>query len=415
MNTNRRNIFLTLALLLFIFSCSKEEAFESESPIDNSNLEENVARLTLGSNNAAVQFVKNLGPGWNLGNSLDSHGPGPDETRWGNPKTTNAMIKAVKAKGFKTLRVPVTWYEHVGGAPNYTINSRWMARVKEVVNYGLNNGMTVILNMHHEDYMEESNSFPKTKKGGKFVATGKVRTNEARLKKVWTQIANAFKSKGNKLVFEVLNEPRPDNSFGDGQAHHHHWLNFYNQVCVNAIRATGGKNTSRFLMIPTLYASATTANMNALKIPKDSKGKEHKNLIASIHSYYPWPFVNKGEQAIKTWTVKKDEASLINNLSTIKRIMGNKGLPVILGEWGTTDKDNIGAREIHANAYSWHAKRLKMGYCYWDNGNITPALSAGGAPRKKVDYYGIFNRKTKKFHFTKMAESIAKPKKPVKE
>jgi endoglucanase len=124
-----------------------------------------------------IEFVKDMGAGWNLGNALDSNGK--DETAWGNPQTSPVLIDAIAARGFKTLRIPVTWKNHMGSAPDYAIEEAWMNRVQEVVDYAMANEMYVILNTHHEaewaiPTYEHVNNV----------------TNH--LAKVWTQIANHF-------------------------------------------------------------------------------------------------------------------------------------------------------------------------------------------------------------------------------
>ena len=125
-----------------------------------------------------MEFVANMGVGWNLGNTLDSKGN--DETAWGNPKATQELINAISEKGFKTLRVPVTWQYHMGAAPHYTIKKEWFDRVEEVVNYGLNKDMYVIVNIHHD----EEWIIPTYAELGK---------SKDQLSKVWTQIAKRFK------------------------------------------------------------------------------------------------------------------------------------------------------------------------------------------------------------------------------
>lgn len=147
-------------------------------------------------------FLQNMGAGWILGNSLDATGTGlGSETSWGNPKTTKEMIDAVHDAGFNTIRIPVSWGKHTSGS-DYTIDSAWMARVKEVVNYAYEDGMYVILNIHHDNSSAKDKTiyyYPDSKH------------KEASLKfltSVWSQISEEFKDYNDHLIFETLNEPR---------------------------------------------------------------------------------------------------------------------------------------------------------------------------------------------------------------
>jgi aryl-phospho-beta-D-glucosidase BglC (GH1 family) len=186
-----------------------------------------------------------------LGNTLDATGGGnslSSETSWGNPKTTKAMIDAVKKQGFKTVRIPVSWGNHTTGT-NFTINADWLKRVKEVVDYCISNDMYVILNIHHDTstkYYYPSSTY-KTQ-SVKFV------------KSIWTQVAKYFKDYDQHLIFETLNEPRlvgtsdewsfdvnyPNDNILDSI----NVINTLNQTAVDAIRAGGGKTATDVLWFP---------------------------------------------------------------------------------------------------------------------------------------------------------------------
>ncbi|MCL2816495.1 MAG: glycoside hydrolase family 5 protein, partial [Oscillospiraceae bacterium] len=199
-----------------------------------------------------TEFVNEMGLGWNLGNALDSAGYpygsernllGLDEMSWGSPMITKSMIDAVAEAGFKTLRIPITWETKIGPAPDYKITDVWMNRVEEIVNYGLANDMTVIINIHHDGWISLSNNSgaAKTAANAQFTA-------------VWTQIADRFKNYGDKLVFESLNEPREygaNNEWTGGSTQGRNYLNELNQLMVNTVRGTGGNNEKRFIMVPT--------------------------------------------------------------------------------------------------------------------------------------------------------------------
>ncbi len=147
----------------------------------------------------AKRFVKQLGPGFNLGNTLDTNdihfeteNPSDFETYWGNPVTTSQMIEDIKAAGFDVLRVPVTWCEHMD--ENDMIEQAWLNRVQEVVDYGLQAGMYVIINAHHDSwYTPNDEHLPKARE---------------RMSRLWVQIAERFKEYDQRLLFESMNEPR---------------------------------------------------------------------------------------------------------------------------------------------------------------------------------------------------------------
>ena len=130
--------------------------------------------------------------GWNLGNSLESKGN--DETAWGNPMTTREMIKAVKAQGFNCVRIPVQWGCHLADEKTMTIDSKWMNRVEEVVNYCLDEKMKVIINTHHEAWLEQHPFYAQQKE------------NNEKLAALWQQIATRFKDYGPDLAFAGINE-----------------------------------------------------------------------------------------------------------------------------------------------------------------------------------------------------------------
>ncbi|MBK3518214.1 glycoside hydrolase family 5 protein [Carboxylicivirga marina] len=299
-------------------------------------------------NNKHMQFVRDMGVGWNLGNTLDSKGK--DETAWANPKATRELINVIKEKGFNTLRVPVTWQYHIGDGPEYQIEPAWLHRVEEVVNYGLDNDMYVIINIHHDEEW--------------VIATYKeCESVKKQLRLVWTQIAEYFKNYPEKLLFETLNEVRLKNTpeeWNGGSAESRDCLNQFHQVCVDAIRTTGKKNKDRYLMISPYAASSIPNALNDFQLPDD------KNLIVSIHNYYPWKLCL--EKTRKDWGADEDKVALDRELDRLVEHYLSKGIPVIMGEWGTVNNENIRDRMRHAEYYTKAC--IKRGICpiWWDNG-----------------------------------------------
>lgn len=325
-------------------------------------------------NATSQEIVDDMKIGWNLGNTLDAHeatGAQPliSETYWGNPKTTHAMIDRIKAAGFNTIRIPVTWYNHMGSAPNYAIDSAWFDRVDEVMNYAFDNDMYVILNMHHED----SWLIPTYEKQEQV---------KAQLTKAWTQIANRFNKYGDYLIFETMNEPRPvgaANEWSGGSAENRQVINNYNLAAVNTIRNTGGNNKSRCIMVPTLAASSTSVAVNDLVIPNNDK-----RVIVSLHMYSPY-FFAMDQTGTSKWGTDAEKSELDWELDAVANKFVKKGQAVVIGEFGTINKNNKLARTTHAEYYAKAAKSRHITPVWWDNGISTAGNS---------DTYGLLNRNT---------------------
>ena len=222
---------------------------------------------------SAKELVAQMKVGWNLGNTLDStggEGVGA-ETSWGNLLTTKPMIDLVKKAGFNVLRVPVSWGTHMD--EDYVVDEAWMDRVQEVVDYGYDNGMYVILNTHHEEWYMPKEEFAEE--------------NLKQLGKLWEQIAERFKGYGERLIFEGVNEPRlrGEGTEWVGDAASRDIVNKYAETFVNTVRASGGNNAERALMLTPYAASSMPENLKALKIPENAG-----NIIVSVHAYLPYSF-----------------------------------------------------------------------------------------------------------------------------
>lgn len=306
---------------------------------------------------SSMDIVYDMKVGWNLGNTLDAWADGVSglntETCWGNPKTTKAMIDAIKAKGFKTVRVPVTWNGHFNSASPYTIDKAWIDRVEEVVGYVIDNGMYAILNTHHDEWVTLTSSSQND-------VTDKIT-------KIWTQIADRFKDYSDYLIFEVLNEPRlygTQYEWSGGTIEARNILNAYNLAIVNTIRNSGGNNALRHIMIPTHAATAMDVAQDALVIPNNDK-----RIIISQHTYWPYNFtMNKGDGATSSWGSEKDKSECIAELNRIENKFVKKGIPVIIGEWGSIEKNNTSDRAFHAEFYAREVRKRGMLAVWWDNG-----------------------------------------------
>ena len=341
-------------------------------------------------------ILEDMGLGWNLGNSLDATGgSGLDtETSWSNPKTTQALIDKVKSLGFNTVRVPVSWGKHVSG-DNYTIDSAWLARVKEVVDYCYKNDMYVILNIHHDTKSSASASG-----AGYYPRSSAYSSSEKFVTSVWSQAAEYFKDYDYHLIFETLNEPRLIGT-------RYEWwfdkwsipsevkdaidcINKLNQKAVDTIRDTGSNNRGRLIMCPGYDASIDGATVSGFKLPTDISG--NKNRIAiSVHAYSPYNFamnVGSGSTSAYTSSIKNELQDLF---STLKSNFRDKGIPVVIGEFGSTDKNNTAERVKWATDYTALAKKNNIPCLLWDNNAF--AVYNGSNIVLNSEYHGYINRK----------------------
>jgi len=337
---------------------------------------------------SALDLTKEMRVGWNLGNTLDAYSSSAtgldSETCWGNPKTTKAMIDKIKEMGFNTVRIPVTWAGHVGSAPNYTIDSAWLDRVEEVVNYVLDNDMYAIINLHHE---ESSWLIPTYSNQDRVTA---------QLTKLWEQIANRFKNYSDYLIFETMNEPRvigSPNEWSGGTYENRAVINSLNAAAVNTIRATGGNNAKRFIMIPTHAAAALTDTMNDLVIPNNDS-----RVIVSLHMYSPYYFAMVANST-PTWGSNQDKSSLSGELDAIYNKFIRNGRAVVIGEFGTIDKNNLSSRVAHAEYYTSEARKRGIPVIWWDNGYYGPGNG---------DSYAIFNRRALTWYYPEIAQALVR-------
>ena len=341
-------------------------------------------------------ILEDMGLGWNLGNSLDATGgSGLDtETSWSNPKTTQALIDKVKSLGFNTVRVPVSWGKHVSD-DNYTIDSAWIARVKEVVDYCYKNDMYVILNIHHDTKSSASASG-----AGYYPRSSAYSSSEEFVTSVWSQVAEYFKDYDYHLIFETLNEPRLIGT--DYEWWFNKWsipsevkdaiecINKLNQKAVDTIRNTGSNNRGRLIMCPGYDASIDGATVSGFKLPTDISG--NKNRIAlSVHAYSPYNFaMNVGSGSTSTYTssIKNELQDLF---STLKSNFRDKSIPVVIGEFSSTDKNNTDERVKWATDYTALAKKNNIPCVLWDNNAF--AVYNGSNIVLNSEYHGYINRK----------------------
>lgn len=321
---------------------------------------------------SSMELVKEIKIGWSLGNTMDASGNQGvfDEIAWGNPKTSKKMIDMVKEAGFNTIRIPVSWQEHIGKAPDYTIDKTWMNRVQELVNWAYADDMFVIINMHHEDWYS-----PYKKTEDKAIDE---------LEKTWKQIADRFQNYDEHLIFEGLNEPRhigdPDEWTG-GNKEGWEVVNDLNAAFVKTIRSAGGNNPLRHLMCPSYAASSSVSSWQDFKVPKDDK------VIVSIHAYTPYNFaLNLTGTAEWSASNQNDTLEIDYLMDNLKTNFIDKGIPVILGEFGAIDKKNTKARVAWGEYYVKKAHEVGVPCIVWDNNSFYNGETLGLLNRFKCEW-----------------------------
>lgn len=343
---------LSLLFLMQFAACSNENGSVVENePAEQLSEEEEVQKPGIGTARDISSFdlVAEMGVGWNLGNSFDVESK--DKTYWGNPITSKAMIDEVKAMGFSTLRIPITWGPNQVEISPYTIDPDYLTEIKRVVDFGFQNKMHVIIDVHHD------NSWIKP-------MASETQESTDRLSSLWTQVANFFQDYNDSLIFEILNEPRIEGiteEWSGGNSEGRGYINDFHKAAVDAIRATGENNEKRHIMITTWAASTVPIAMEELTIPNDDE-----KIIISLHSYFPWQFA--GEAAV-TWGSESDKSALIAELDKIKQNwIIERDRPVILGEWGTIEANPLQSRINYADFYVKEAAARGLLTIVWDDG-----------------------------------------------
>lgn len=335
----------------------------------------------------AVEFVLDMGAGFNLGNTFDSTDGKKNvagtkyETLWGNPVTTQENIKGLKEAGFKTIRIPVSWHNHVD--EKFNINEEWMNRVEEVVKWALDEDMYVILNIHHDN-----------EKGYMYPSYDELENSKKYVKAIWSQVAKRFGNYDEKLIFESLNEPRQkDTSIewwidvnSEAGKECLDCVNQLNQVAVDTIRSTEGEyNKSRYITVPGYCGSPDFVLCKGFEMPDDSKASEENRILVTVHAYRPYKFAldPNGVKVFKTlgggYELKTMCANLYNKF-------GANGIGVLIDEWGSVDRDgNTDYRTEHAACFVAYANANCMATCWWDNGIFSGSGERFGLYRRTKD------------------------------
>ena len=341
------------------------------------------------SGDITKDYAARLGIGWNLGNHFDAYNNGVSgETAWGNPKATQATMNKVKAAGFSTVRIPVTWMGHIGAAPDYKIDEKWLNRVAEVVDYAEAAGLNAIVNMHHDG--ADSKNWLDIKTAAKDPAVHQQILDQ--VSAMWRQIADKFKDKGDFLIFEAFNEIH-DGGWGWGENRNdggkqYQCLNEWNQAFVDAVRASGGENADRILGIPA-YCTNVDIAVQTFVMPEDVvEGR----LIMAVHCYDPYDYTLPATKS--EWGHTADESKKVsgNNEADLKRVFEKiynnfikKGIPVYMGEFGCVNRATAREQAFQQYYLKYYAKLAKTYFVpsiIWDNG----AKGAGNEKHAFIDH-----------------------------
>ena len=338
--------------------------------------------------------------GWNLGNQFECSAPGQDgesmqigmadnsikaETAWGNPVVTKKVIKAVKEAGFNAVRIPVRWQCHITNAAAMSIDKAWMARIKEVVGWCLQNDLKVIINTHHDKWLEgrPTNEYKEE--------------NNQKLALLWLNIASEFASYDYRVAFAGTNEVHVRDNWGKPTAENLAVQNSYNQTFIDVVRATGGNNAKRHLIVQTYVCNPDFGLYNGdFIIPTDAENGGLDYVSVEFHYYTPWdyageckynywgePYKSKGEAS------PNDEKSMTEFFDKVVNTWSNTGLGIVMGVWGVTDRQKAGETDlIHENMTYYcsflvsEAKKRGFSTFIWDNNSF-----GSGS-----EHFGIFDR-----------------------
>lgn len=288
----------------------------------------------------AAEITAEMGTGWNLGNTMDGHtGFTPGETVWQPTVTTSLTIDAVHNAGFSTIRVPVTWGTMIDDANGYQIDEAWLSRVQDIVDYAINQNLYVIVNLHH-DGAEQTGWL-------RIAYTGEeLEQVKAKFAAVWEQIALRFRDYDEHLIFEAMNEVCGDDPSEAGYMQDYRTIEELNQIFVDTVRATGGNNAKRWLSVPPRYTNIINVLMEkyAFRMPDDPAG----HLMLSVHDY-DYSFGIQANMNATYWNQEK-ALNLSKYMVQLKEAYVDRGIPVVLGEYGAVNKNNLGNRVYYYEA-----------------------------------------------------------------
>nr|ADU86907.1 cellulase [uncultured bacterium] len=334
------------------------------------------------TNLTAAQIQRGMGLGFNIGNTFDSSNNdmgclvSNHELHWGNPAVTQAYVDAIYDKGFRSIRLPITWYEFITeDNGTYSIKPEYLARVKEVVDYAYNKNMYVIINVHHENWINRSD------------LAASYNSISPKLKGVWKVIAEYFSDYDQRLIFEGMNEPRLVGVEGVewvGNAEAYNVVNKLDKDFISTVRSVASPyKSTRLLMVPSYAASVNPVAYEKM----DMTMFNDPYVAASIHAYSPYNFaMGNGDHS----DFSPYKAELESIFAGLRTTFTSKKIPVILGEFSSSNFNNQSARVAWAKCYMEQAKKLGIPCVLWDNDVI--AMQDDG------EAHGYLNRATNKWY-----------------
>lgn len=329
----------------------------------------------------AKEVAKLMSPGWNLGNTMEAGNNNDSwksvgistETSWQKTKTSKELISFIKAQGFKSVRIPCAWVMgHITNATDCTIDPAWMARVKEIVNYCVEADLYVVLNQHWDGGWLEHDGF---------TVNADVTVKKQQLSKIWTQIATSFKDYDDHVIFAGLNEPGVGGAYKDNGSNISDdrlasRLAEYEQTFIDAVRATGGNNEYRVLVVqgPETNIDKTVKHNYIASLTDKHPGR----LMMEVHFYDPYQFTmmdkdaswgkmwyywgkgNNGTASNRNANSNYTESYVSSQMAKLKTAFVDKGFPVIIGEFGANQRFTIGKDVVHDTSIrSWYEAVIK--------------------------------------------------------
>lgn len=331
----------------------------------------------------AMQIGAQMYPGWNLGNTMEATGSSVNaETSWQSTKTTQEIIDYVKAQGFKSVRIPCSWYCH---STDGVIDDAWMSRVQEIVDYCIKDGLYVLLNDHWDTGWIEVEGFSMSQDSYQKVDEATITSKISMLKTLWTQIANNFKDYDEHLLFAGMNEPfQQYNLFNNRHSELLPILHRYNQAFIDAVRATGGNNLTRTLVVQGPSVNIESGYTLDFTMPTDINSQTGY-MMAEFHYYEPWDFCGQEDDGKFYWGSANhvsgssynctwgEESWATTQMDRLHEKFFAKGYPVILGEYGCQWRDVSG---VSGGDQTKHDASVKA----WFKDVTTKAINAGVIP-----------------------------------
>ncbi len=330
---------------------------------------------------SSSEILKGAVLGWNLGNCLDAT---PSETGWGNPPANPEIMKGVAKAGFGLVRIPVTWTHHTGEGPDYVLETAWLERVAEVVGYAHAAGLYAVINVHHDGGEGKGTGWITLKDEAGNITEANNAAVKARFIAVWTQIAKHFAGFGEELLFESMNEIH--DGYGPPNPRYFPIVNQLNQEFVKIVRASGGNNVKRHLIVPG-YNTHIDHTVAGFKMPEDPTPNR---LILAVHFYDPYLYTLMAK--IHTWGQASpgrddwgQEDFVVKQFDKLKTKYIDKGIPVFLGEYGAVNQEGY---EDYRRYYMEYVTKVAVDRgvlpVYWDN----------GAQDSGEDKFAMFDRNT---------------------